>query len=691
MSWAGLLGLLLLPLLALAQVPDRVGRIAYLSGDVQFYAESDGEWAPAQLNAPVSAHNSLFAGADSRAEMRFGSTALTLDSQTQLNIHLFDDYAFTASVGQGSVSLRTRHLDRNEVLELMAPGASYRVLQDGRYRVDAVEDGSSVTVFAGAVTASVAGGTVLVEAGKTLTASGGGYLIMPARSSPLDAWAQQRDEAYRPGVSARYVSPYMTGYEDLDANGRWEQDPDYGMVWYPTTYVEVGWVPYRHGHWAFVRPWGWTWIDAAPWGFAPFHYGRWVQTGRAWAWTPGGYVTRPCYAPALVAFVGIGGVPTARGAPSVGWYPLPPWEHYRPSYTQNPTYLRNVNNFTVNNPPPRAWSQVGGARVANNQLHGMTVVSQGDFVSAKPVARSALSVPVGALTTAAPVAAPTAPPARPPVAESTFPRGPQAGAAGGGRHRPDGAIGQPSPPRHGAPTLGTPSDAGRSLGRGDTRAPGGAPSPGFGQPPGHEERNVPRGDGASPRPGGPPLAPVQKPGPLTSPRDSGIQGAPTAPGVALPPARRSPGPEEATERFPRRGAVAPSRSDSPELRSISPPIAPPISPPIARPPSQPVAPPAPVPERRAPSPPPQREGSFQGGSGGAPREPAAQPSRPVSSGVEMPRQPMAMPAPRPESSREISREVGREGGRDASPRPRGGEAGDNAQPRESRHGGAPEH
>ena len=35
------------------------------------------------------------------------------------------------------------------------------------------------------------------------------------------------------------------------------------------------WVPYRHGHWA-MSPWGWTWIDDAPWGFAPSHYGRWA-------------------------------------------------------------------------------------------------------------------------------------------------------------------------------------------------------------------------------------------------------------------------------------------------------------------------------------------------------------------------------------------------------------------------------
>ena len=30
-------------------------------------------------------------------------------------------------------------------------------------------------------------------------------------------------------------------------------------------------------------PWGWTWVDDAPWGFAPFHYGRWVNCASAGA------------------------------------------------------------------------------------------------------------------------------------------------------------------------------------------------------------------------------------------------------------------------------------------------------------------------------------------------------------------------------------------------------------------------
>ena len=44
-------------------------------------------------------------------------------------------------------------------------------------------------------------------------------------------------------------------------------------------------------------------IDEQPWGFAPYHYGRWAHAGNRWVWVPPQRDVRPVYAPALVAFV----------------------------------------------------------------------------------------------------------------------------------------------------------------------------------------------------------------------------------------------------------------------------------------------------------------------------------------------------------------------------------------------------
>ena len=164
-------------------------------------------------------------------------------------------------------------------------------------------------------------------------------------------------------ASARYVPrDTIDGVEDLDEYGSWSQDADLGPVWVPAVTI-VGWAPYRFGHWAWIAPWGWTWIDDAPWGFAPFHYGRWAFRFNHWAWVPGPSVFHPVYAPAMVVFVGGGGMLPGR-APggSIGWFPLGPHEPYIPPYTSDRSHLHNVDveHYTwVNHSVPGAVTIMG--------------------------------------------------------------------------------------------------------------------------------------------------------------------------------------------------------------------------------------------------------------------------------------------------------------------------------------------
>ena len=147
-------------------------------------------------------------------------------------------------------------------------------------------------------------------------------------------------------ASEEYVSSEMTGVEELDRNGRWEQAPEYGNVWIPTQ-VAPGWEPYRDGRWVWTRNWGWSWVDDSPWGFAPFHYGRWVVWRGRWGWTPGHYVARPVYAPALVTWRQAPGLTigvTLRQPPPRGsWAPLPPREVYVPTYRHSDDYRNRLN------------------------------------------------------------------------------------------------------------------------------------------------------------------------------------------------------------------------------------------------------------------------------------------------------------------------------------------------------------
>ena len=109
-----------------------------------------------------------------------------------------------------------------------------------------------------------------------------------AGDDDFDRWSSQRDYREEHAVAKRYVSDDVIGYEDLDDNGGWRQVPEYGTVWISRTSPSAL-TGRRIATWATgrgSRPGGWTWVDDAAWGFAPFHYGRWVDVRGAWGWSP---------------------------------------------------------------------------------------------------------------------------------------------------------------------------------------------------------------------------------------------------------------------------------------------------------------------------------------------------------------------------------------------------------------------
>ena len=199
-------------------------------------------------------------------------------------------------------------------------------------------------------------------------------------------------------MTARYVAPEVIGYEDLDAHGSWQVVGDHGNVWIPRS-VPTGWAPYRDGHWSWIDPWGWTWVDDAPWGFAPFHYGRWAYAQDRWFWVPGPARTRPVYAPALVAFVGGPSFSVSvTGGNTVGWFPLGPGEVYRPAYNVSRDYFTRVNvantvvstTYVTNIYGSR---DMGRVRYAHMQRPAaITAVPEAAFVQSRPVSRSVLRV-----------------------------------------------------------------------------------------------------------------------------------------------------------------------------------------------------------------------------------------------------------------------------------------------------------
>lgn len=352
-----LVSMLLVSALALADPPGRVGRIAYTHGTVSFRASYNDDPVAAELNWPVTSQNIVSTASGARTEIRIGSTAVRLDANSELEITQLDDEHVNLYLTQGGASIRVKSRDAAHDFELETPQGVVLLAEPSRLRVDAERQPNTtvVSLFGGAARFEGPGTKFSLRAGNRVEVADGNIRMSDTRAGDytdeFDHWSVARDQRDDASVSARYLSPEVTGYEELDRNGTWRTTEAYGAVWYPTV-VPVDWAPYRAGRWTWIEPWGWTWVDSAPWGYAPSHYGRWVSLDRRWCWVPGRRVARPVWAPALVGWVGGHNWNVAfsvGSAPAVGWFPLAPREVYVPSYRVSSTYVRQVNIAHVTN------------------------------------------------------------------------------------------------------------------------------------------------------------------------------------------------------------------------------------------------------------------------------------------------------------------------------------------------------
>jgi hypothetical protein len=435
--------LLMLALIGVARADDfdpagRVARLGIAQGQVSVEPAGLEEWAAADINRPLTTGDKLWSDADSRAELSIGSAVLRLGSATAFSFLNLDQNSAQMQLTAGTLGVHVR--SASDTLEVDTPNVAIALLGPGDYRVEVNDAGDTTVVKVSGGTAEVSGNgqdfavhpqQLATFTGTREVSEGVASLGAP---DAFDIWAYERDRQAQAAQAWSYVAAEVVGAEDLDQNGAWQSTPDDGYVWAPNA-VAVGWAPYRFGHWMWISPWGWTWVDDAPWGFAPFHYGRWATFGGRWCWVPGPRRQTPVYAPALVAWVAgtPSGTASASAASGVAWFPLGPREVYVPAYPTSQAYVRNVN---ISNTPVSAvdvmaaYNRVSTLHYVNRNAPGaLTAISQAAFTSAQSVSRNAVRLGANAIA-AAPVSV-TAP-AITPQKESLL----GAGASGPGIRRP---------------------------------------------------------------------------------------------------------------------------------------------------------------------------------------------------------------------------------------------------------------
>lgn len=379
------------------ELPGRVGRVANLQGTLYHsFDRSAGDWEAIGRNYPIAQGDNLWVERDGRAEVDYGGGQFRLAGDASIHVARLDERQLALFVAAGRVILRVRVLDSGDSVRVDTPSTQVAVTRPGLYRIDVAADASQTTLIVreGEADVATAAGWRQVLPGQTavLTATteiaadvfnGGGI-------DGFDAWSAARDRVYERPQQDAYVSRQMVGAADLAAYGAWRTYADYGAVWFPA--VDTEWAPYRFGYWTWLPGWGYTWVDAAPWGYAPFHYGRWVFLGGRWGWCPGGFVARPLWAPALVAWYGGSGWFADFGSAVFGWVPLGWREPFIPWWggctvrcfaRYNRPYAVNVAEREDARPTHFAnWSVPGG----------ITAVPGGALANGKPVAVNRVAV-----------------------------------------------------------------------------------------------------------------------------------------------------------------------------------------------------------------------------------------------------------------------------------------------------------
>jgi hypothetical protein len=382
--------------------PPGAARFAHLEGNVSVQLYGDDNWGQAGPNQPAGPGDRVYTDQQSRGELQAGPVRAYFSPNIDLTLVGNDNRGVEYGQANGSTAYFSDGFPPGNGLAVSTPNGAISASTRVSFRVDVYADQQTTIVTnydrnSSQLTLSGGGDFYMtLDPGQSVQLSGTNPVyaqpLQPAQDDDFGHWSLVLDTHRYSSISARYVSPEMAGYDELDNAGDWQPDSDYGPIWFPR--VEPGWAPYRNGHWVNQPPYGWTWVAEEPWGAAPFHYGRWVAINGRWAWIPGPREAHPVWSPAQVVFAG--GVQVGGVGVSV-WFPLGPGEAYKPWYPCSPQYIDRINISNIR--PSRVVhvqnTYVNVVNVTNvtyiNRTY-VTAVRQDDFAAGRSTRTVAVKV-----------------------------------------------------------------------------------------------------------------------------------------------------------------------------------------------------------------------------------------------------------------------------------------------------------
>lgn len=318
-------------------------RLKFIEGEVLLRTPDADDWQTASINVPLDEGDSLWCQEGGKAELELADgSILRISGGSQLNILSNEKDFFHVNLAKGRVYVKNSPYARANSLQIDADDTT--VLPDARtrLRLDMFANGQEdVSIFKGAAYVEGSGSRTRVRAGEHIALEERHSELLPL--NPPDSWEgwnMDRDRMQSAsGKGGTYLPEELrTHATELDANGSWVSSAEYGMVWRPSASVSSDWSPYSSGRWVW-RGDDYVWIAAEPWGWIPYHYGRWtVVTSLGWCWIPptGGDV-----------YWGPGYVGWFQNGSSIAWTPLAPGEIFY-GYGYYGRYSINISTTVVN-------------------------------------------------------------------------------------------------------------------------------------------------------------------------------------------------------------------------------------------------------------------------------------------------------------------------------------------------------
>ncbi|MCL4524318.1 MAG: FecR family protein, partial [Acidobacteria bacterium] len=262
----------------------RIVRLSYVAGDVQVQRPEDIGWDDALANLPIRQGYQI-STRQGRAEIEFESGAVVrLAEDTHLEfteLALADGARLTQLRLLRGTATFYANLSNEDRFSVATPYLTVILPRNARFRIDANDEGATVSVLKGDVTVEALGASYRVNKNRAFLFRASDEQVTLARAPEPDAWdrwVEDRENvlsASRQAVSLRYArAPFSYGMYDLDYYGGWYNLPGYGYGWQPRG-ISIGWSPYCSGRWMHVGGF-WTWISFEPWGWTPYHYGNWI-------------------------------------------------------------------------------------------------------------------------------------------------------------------------------------------------------------------------------------------------------------------------------------------------------------------------------------------------------------------------------------------------------------------------------